>query len=106
MNNSLCREPNAGKPHVRFYVGVRPVRGVSTHQHALGERKKFKRGRKQKVRYLYKYKEEKDSDRNKMMKINEKRESLKEASNVNIQNEKEIVKRQTVQSRQKCTSVT
>lgn len=32
MNNSLCREPNAGKSHVRIYVGVRLVRGVSTHQ--------------------------------------------------------------------------
>lgn len=32
VNNSFCREPNAGKSHVRFCVGVRPVRGVSTHQ--------------------------------------------------------------------------
>ena len=32
MHNQFCREPDAGKPHVRIYAGVRPVRGVSTHQ--------------------------------------------------------------------------
>ena len=32
VHNQFCREPDAGKPHVRIYAGVRPVRGVSTHQ--------------------------------------------------------------------------
>lgn len=46
-----------------------------------------------KARCLYKYKEEKDSGRNKVMKINEQWESLKEAANANIQSEKGILKR-------------
>ena len=32
VHNQFCREPDAGKPHVRFCAGVRLVRGVSTHQ--------------------------------------------------------------------------
>ncbi len=43
---------------------------------------------------LYKYKEEKDGDRNKVMKINERWEELKEAAHANIQSEKGILKRQ------------
>ena len=50
-------------------------------------------GCEHKARCLYKYKEEKDSGRNKVMKINEQWESLKEASNANIQSEKGILKR-------------
>lgn len=46
-----------------------------------------------KARCLYKYKEEKDSDRNKVMKINEQWESLKETANANIKSEKGILKR-------------
>ena len=47
-----------------------------------------------KSRCLYKYNAEKNSDRNKVMKINEQWEELKEASNANIQSEKGILKRQ------------
>lgn len=47
-----------------------------------------------KSRCLYKYNGEKNSDRNKVMKINEQWEELKEASNANIQSEKGILKRQ------------
>ena len=47
-----------------------------------------------KARCLYKYNAEKDSDRNKVMKINEQWEALKEASNANIQSEKGTMKRQ------------
>lgn len=49
---------------------------------------------KRKARCLYKYNAEKNSDRNKVMKINEQWEALKEASNANIQSEKGILKRQ------------
>ncbi len=52
-------------------------------------------GYQHKSRCLYKYKEERDAQKNKVMKINEQWEELKEKSYVNIQSEKEIVKRQT-----------
>ena len=32
LHNQFCREPGAGKPHAGICVGVRLVRGVSTHQ--------------------------------------------------------------------------
>ena len=51
-------------------------------------------GCEHKTRCLYKYNAEKNSDRNKVMKINEQWEDLKEASNTNIQSEKGILKRQ------------
>ena len=51
-------------------------------------------GCEHKSRCLYKYNAEKNSDRNKVMKINEQWESLKEASNANIQSEKGILNRQ------------
>ena len=51
-------------------------------------------GCEHKSRCLYKYNAEKNSDRNKVMKINEQWEELKEASNANIQSEKGILKRQ------------
>ena len=51
-------------------------------------------GCEHKARCLYKYNAEKNSDRNKVMKINEQWEALKEASNANIQSEKGILKRQ------------
>ena len=51
-------------------------------------------GCEHKSRCLYKYNAEKNSDRNKVMKINEQWEELKEASNANIQSEKGIRKRQ------------
>ena len=51
-------------------------------------------GCEHKSRCLYKYNAEKNSDRNKVMKINEQWEALKEASNANIQSEKGILKRQ------------
>ena len=51
-------------------------------------------GCEHKCRCLYKYNAEKDSERNKVMKINEQWEALKEASNANIQSEKGILKRQ------------
>ena len=51
-------------------------------------------GCEHKSRCLYKYNAEKNSDRNKVMKINEQGEELKEASNANIQSEKGILKRQ------------
>lgn len=51
-------------------------------------------GCEHKARCLYKYNAEKNSDRNKVMKINEQWEALKEASNANIQSEKRILKRQ------------
>jgi transposase len=51
-------------------------------------------GCEHKARCLYKYDAEKNSDRNKVMKINEQWEALKEASNANIQSEKGILKRQ------------
>ena len=43
---------------------------------------------------LYKYNAEKNADRNKVMKINERWEALKEESHTNIQSEKGILKRQ------------
>ncbi len=51
-------------------------------------------GCEHKSRCLYKYNAEKNSDRNKVMKINEQWESLKEASNANIQSEKGSLNRQ------------
>lgn len=51
-------------------------------------------GCEHKSRCLYKYNAEKNSDRNKVMKINEQWEDLKEASNANIQSEKGILKHQ------------
>lgn len=51
-------------------------------------------GCEHKSRCLYKHNAEKDSGRNKVMKINEQWEELKEASNANIQSEKGILKRQ------------
>ena len=47
-----------------------------------------------KARCLYKYDAEKNADRNKVMKINEQWEELKEESHANIQSEKGILKRQ------------
>ena len=52
-------------------------------------------GCEHKSRCLYKYNAEKNSDRNKVMKINERWEELKEESNANIQSEEGILKRQT-----------
>ena len=51
-------------------------------------------GCEHKSRCLYKYNAEKNSDRNKVMKINERWEALKEESNANIQSEEGILKRQ------------
>lgn len=51
-------------------------------------------GCEHKSRCLYKYNPEKNSDRNKVMKINEQWELLKEESNANIQSERGILKRQ------------
>lgn len=47
-----------------------------------------------KAKCLYRYNAEKDAEKNKVMKINEQWEELKEASNANIQSEKGILKRQ------------
>lgn len=47
-----------------------------------------------KARCLYKYKAEKDAGRNKVMKVNERWEELKEESHANIQTEKGILNRQ------------
>lgn len=47
-----------------------------------------------KAKCLYKYHEEKDQEKNKVMKINERWEDLKEESHANIQSEKGILKRQ------------
>ena len=44
---------------------------------------------------LYKYNAEKNADRNKVIKINERWEELREDSNTNIQSEEGILKRQT-----------
>lgn len=52
-------------------------------------------GCEHKSRFLYKYNAEKNADRNKVMKINEPWEDLKEASHANIQSEKGILKRKT-----------
>lgn len=51
-------------------------------------------GCEHKARCLYKYNEEKNAERNKVMKINEQWEELKEDSHANIQSEKGILKRQ------------
>ena len=48
-----------------------------------------------KARCLYKYDAEKDAEKNKVMKINEQWEELKERSHANIQSERGILKRQT-----------
>jgi len=52
-------------------------------------------GCEHKVRCLYKYDAEKDAEKNKVMKINEQWEELKERSHANIQSERGILKRQT-----------
>lgn len=51
-------------------------------------------GCEHKTRCLYKYNPEKDTDKNKVMKINERWEALKERSHANIQSEKGILNRQ------------
>ena len=51
-------------------------------------------GCEHKARCLYKYNAEKDSDKNKIMKINERWEELREESHSNIQSEKGILNRQ------------
>ena len=52
-------------------------------------------GCEHKARCLYKYNAEKDTERNKVMKINEQWEELREKSHANIQSERVILKRQT-----------
>ena len=47
-----------------------------------------------KAQFLYKYDAKKDAQRNKVMKVNEKWEELKEESHANIQSEKGVLKRQ------------
>ena len=47
-----------------------------------------------KAKCLYKYNPEKDADKNKVMKINERWEELREKSHANIQSEKGILNRQ------------
>lgn len=51
-------------------------------------------GCKYKAKCFYKYKEEKDREKNKLMKINEQWEALKEEAHANIQSEKGIWNRQ------------
>ena len=51
-------------------------------------------GCEHKSKYLYKYDPEKDADKNKVMKINERWEELKEESHTNVQSEKGILNRQ------------
>ena len=51
-------------------------------------------GCEHKAKCLYKYNPEKDADKNKLMKINEQWEELKEASHANIESEKGILNRQ------------
>ena len=51
-------------------------------------------GCEHKARCLYKYDAEKNADRNKVMKINEQWEELREKSHANIQSERGILKRQ------------
>ena len=51
-------------------------------------------GCEHKARCLYKYNEKKDQDKNKVMKINERWEDLKEETHANIQSEKGILNRQ------------
>lgn len=62
-------------------------------------------GCEHKSRCLYQYDGEKNPDRNKVMKINERWEELKEETNANIQSERGILKRQT-RSRQEVISGT
>ena len=52
-------------------------------------------GCEHKARCLYKYNAEKDTEKNKVMKINEQWEELREKSHANIQSERGILKRQT-----------
>ena len=52
-------------------------------------------GCEHKARCLYKYNAEKDAGKNKVMKINEQWEELREKSHANIQSERGILKRQT-----------
>ena len=52
-------------------------------------------GCEHKARCLYKYDAEKDVEKNKVMKINEQWEELREKSHANIQSERGILKRQT-----------
>ena len=52
-------------------------------------------GCEHKARCLYKYDVEKDAEKNKVRKINEQWEELKERSHANIQSERGILKRQT-----------
>ena len=52
-------------------------------------------GCEHKSKCLYKYNPDKDIDKNKVMKINEVWEELREKSHANIQSEKGILKRQT-----------
>ena len=52
-------------------------------------------GCEHKARCLYKYNAEKDVEKNKVMKINEQWEELREKSHANIQSERGILKRQT-----------
>ena len=51
-------------------------------------------GCEHKEKCLYKYDPQKDADKNKVMKINERWEELKEKSHANIQSEKGILNRQ------------
>lgn len=52
-------------------------------------------GCEHKARCLYKYNAEKDTERNKVMKINQQWDELREKSHANIQSERGILKRQT-----------
>ena len=52
-------------------------------------------GCEHRAKCLYKYDAEKNPDRNKVMKVNERWERLKEESNANVQSETGILKRQT-----------
>ena len=52
-------------------------------------------GCEHKSKCLYKYNAEKNPERNKVMKINERWEELREEANTNIQSEEGILKRQT-----------
>ena len=51
-------------------------------------------GCEHKAKCLYKYSAEKDAEKNKVMKVNERREELKEETHANIQSEKGILNRQ------------
>ena len=52
-------------------------------------------GCEHKARCLYKYNAEKDTEKNKVMKLNEQWDELREKSHANIQSERGILKRQT-----------